>query len=186
MRALSLRESSVYPSARIRFCARAKEIRARAGRFALAHYINLLSRYQNALSTFGSKITPYLPLFRCQSRSRQECLLSDWGVLLLDVIMSIAVVIYSRHLSGWRRSGLLLFLKGMSRSPIYLNVFMFAWIIRDPASTTEVSIRFFLMNLCKSPFLIMCQLASSTAKFHSLVRTACHPMEGRGGVSRAH
>ncbi len=40
-------------------CARAKEIRVRAGRFALAHYINLLSRYKNALSTFGSKITPY-------------------------------------------------------------------------------------------------------------------------------
>ncbi len=34
MRALSLLESSVYPSARVRFCARAKEIRARAGRFA--------------------------------------------------------------------------------------------------------------------------------------------------------
>ncbi len=45
--------------------ARAKEIRvsreicAQAGRFALAHYINLLSRYKNVLSTFGSKITPY-------------------------------------------------------------------------------------------------------------------------------
>ncbi len=36
-----------------------REIRAQAGRFALAHYINLLSRYKNALSTFGSKITPY-------------------------------------------------------------------------------------------------------------------------------
>ncbi len=35
-----------------------REIRAQAGRFALAHYINLLSRYKNALSTFGSKITP--------------------------------------------------------------------------------------------------------------------------------
>ncbi len=32
----------------------------RAGRFALAHYINLLSRYKNALSTFGSKIRPYI------------------------------------------------------------------------------------------------------------------------------
>ncbi len=36
-----------------------REIRAQAGRFALAHYINLLSRYKNALSTFGSIITPY-------------------------------------------------------------------------------------------------------------------------------
>ncbi len=43
-----------------------------------------------------------LPLFR-----------SDWGVLLLDVIMNIAVLIYSQHLSRWRLSGLLLFLKGM-------------------------------------------------------------------------
>ncbi len=32
--------------------------------------------------------------------------LSDWGVLLLDVIMNIAVVIYSQHLSRWRRRGL--------------------------------------------------------------------------------
>ncbi len=35
--------------------------------------------------------------------------------------------------------------------PIYLNVFLFARIIRDPASLTEeVSIRFFV-NICKSP-----------------------------------
>ncbi len=53
------------------------------------------------------------PLFRHQSRCRQVCLLSNWGVLLLDVIMNIAVVIYSRYLRCWRRSGLLLFLKGM-------------------------------------------------------------------------
>jgi len=53
------------------------------------------------------------PLFQWQSRCRQGCLLSDWGVLLLDVIMNIAVVIYSRHLSRWRRSELRLFLKRM-------------------------------------------------------------------------
>ncbi len=58
-----------------------------------------------------------------QSRCRQEWLLSDWGVLLLDVIMNIAVVIYSQHLNHWRRRGLL-FLKGM-HPLIYLNVFMF-------------------------------------------------------------
>ncbi len=29
----------------------------------LAHYINLLSRYKNALSTFGSKIRPYIFTF---------------------------------------------------------------------------------------------------------------------------
>ncbi len=55
-------------------------------------------------------------------------------------------------------------LKGMRRSPIYINASMFALIIRDPAlSTEEVSIRVF-MNLCKSPFLIMCQLASFAAE----------------------
>ncbi len=55
-------------------------------------------------------------------------------------------------------------LKWMCRSPIYINVSLFARIIRDPAlSTEEVSIRVF-MNLCKSPFLIMCLLASSAAE----------------------
>ncbi len=37
VRALSLRESSLYLSAHVRFCARAKEIHARAGRFASKH-----------------------------------------------------------------------------------------------------------------------------------------------------
>ncbi len=37
-------------------------------------------------------------------------------------------------------------LKGMRRSPICLNVFMFTRIIRDPASSTEeVSIRVFVL-----------------------------------------
>ncbi len=67
---------------------------------------------------------------------RQEWLLSVWGVLLLAVIMKIAVVIYSRHLNGWR--GLRLVLKGKKQTPsIYLNASMLARIIRDPASSTE-------------------------------------------------
>ncbi len=45
-----------------------RQIRAQAGRFALAQYINLLSRYKNALSTFASKITPYV------SRSLTFCM----------------------------------------------------------------------------------------------------------------
>ncbi len=53
-------------------------------------------------------------------------------VPLLDVIMNTAVVIYTRHLSRWRRSGLLLFLKGMCPQ-IYLHAFMLAQIIHDPA-----------------------------------------------------
>ncbi len=76
------------------------------------------------------------PLFRRRSRCRQEWLLRDWGVLLLDVIMNKSVIIYSRHLSRWRCSGLLLFLKGM-HPPICLNAFVFARIIRDPASPPE-------------------------------------------------
>ncbi len=44
-------------------------------------------------------------------QGKTRCLrLSDWGVLLLDVIMNIAVIIYSWHLSRWRCSGLRLFL----------------------------------------------------------------------------
>ncbi len=42
-------------------------------------------------------------------QGKTRCLrLSDWGALLLDVIMNIAVVIYSRHRSRWRRRGLTL------------------------------------------------------------------------------
>ncbi len=42
-------------------------------------------------------------------QGKTRCLrLSDWGVLLLDVIMNTAVIIYARHLSRWRRRGLTL------------------------------------------------------------------------------
>ncbi len=92
-----------------------------------------------------SVISP--PLFRCRSRCRQKFLLSDWGVLFLDVIMNIAVIIYSRHLSRWRRSGILLFIKGM-RLLIYIHASMFTQIIHDPASSSEEeSIRFFYESL---------------------------------------
>ncbi len=60
--------------------------------------------------------------------------------------MNIAVIIYPRHLSRWRRSGLRLLLKGM-HLPIYLNASMFTRIIHDPASPTEVSIRFLYESL---------------------------------------
>ncbi len=44
-------------------------------------------------------------------QGKTRCLwLSDWGVLLLDVIMNIAVVIDSRHLSRWRYRELMLLL----------------------------------------------------------------------------
>ncbi len=84
-------------------------------------------------------------------QGKTRCLrLSDWGVLLLDVIINIAVVIYSRHLSRWRRRGLTLlsFWRECADPDLCLNAFMFARIIRDPASSTEeVSIRFFYESL---------------------------------------
>ncbi len=47
------------------------------------------------------------PWVSASGAGKTRCLwLRDWGVLLLDVIMNIAVVIYSRHLSRWRRGGL--------------------------------------------------------------------------------
>ncbi len=50
-------------------------------------------------------------------QGKTRCLwLSDWDVLLLEVIMNKAVIIYSRHLSRWRRRGFTFFLKGMRRS----------------------------------------------------------------------
>ncbi len=69
----SLRESSVYLRASVRFCARAKEICVRAGRFALAHYILIYFRStkKNALSTFGIKITPYAAA-RILTRTRKS------------------------------------------------------------------------------------------------------------------
>ncbi len=69
----------------------------------------LVSYLRPALSELSSVSS----LFHRWSKCRQECLHSDWGILLLDVIINIAVVIYSRHLSRWRRSGLRLFVKGM-------------------------------------------------------------------------
>ncbi len=77
-----------------------------------------------------------------RSRSRQECLLRrDWGVLLLDVITNTAVVI-TLDIWATEYSGFCLFLKGMP-SMIYLNPFMFAQIIYDPASPMEVSMRLY-------------------------------------------
>ncbi len=50
-------------------------------------------------------------LTRVQGKTR--CLrFSYWGVLLLAVIMNIAVVVYSRHLSRWRRRGLTFVFEG--------------------------------------------------------------------------
>ncbi len=95
-------------------------------------------------------------------QGKTRCLrLSDWGVLLLGVIMNIAVVIYSWHVSRWRRSGLRLFLKGM-RPLICLNASMFVQIIRDLASpTAEVSLRVF-----NEPFQIAFPNNVLISKFH--------------------
>ncbi len=83
-------------------------------------------------------------------QGKTRCLwLSDWGVLLLDVIMNIAVIIYSRHLNRWRHRGLTLlsFWKECTDPDLH-KCYMFARIIRDPAlSTEEVSIRVFYESL---------------------------------------
>ncbi len=84
----------------------------------------------------------------------------------------------SRHL-------LPLFVKG-THPPIYLHASIFARIIRDPASPTEEVSVSFLMNLCKSPFLIMCLLASFTMNAAKVYRLSESGSEERGGVSRAH
>ncbi len=44
-------------------------------------------------------------LFHCRSRCIHEWFLSNWGVLLLDVIMNIAVVIYSVAAGQWGAQG---------------------------------------------------------------------------------
>ncbi len=58
---------------------------------------------------------------------------------------------------------------------------MFVRIIRDPALSTEVSIRVF-MNLCKSPLLKMCKMASFPGKVKSTAHHT-HKREGWGEQS---
>ncbi len=85
---LSAREQPISERARPVLCKSkgnpraSREIRAQAGRFALAHYINLLSRYQNALSTFGSKITPCHLILQTAARrilSQIRQVIWGWG-----------------------------------------------------------------------------------------------------------
>ncbi len=84
-----------------------------ANRVRKIHLFSLWIIYLFYLKFFFFFFFNSLPLFHCWSRCRQECLLSDRGVLLLNVIMNIAVIIYSHHLSCWRHRGLHLFVKGM-------------------------------------------------------------------------
>ncbi len=59
-------------------------------------------------------------------QGKTRCLrLSDRGVLLLNVIMNIAVIIYSWHLSRWRHRGLTLLFEGNVLIPICLNASMY-------------------------------------------------------------
>ncbi len=74
------------------------------------------------------------------------CFLSSSGSSLRCFIVGCNNEHSSRRL-------LLSFLEGMHQSPICLNVFMFAQIIRDPASSTEeVSIRFFFYESLQIAF----------------------------------
>ncbi len=67
-------------------------------------WLTRLSYLRPALSELSSVTIVSTPV-----QGKTRCLrLSDWGALLLDVIMNIAVVTYSRHLSRWRCRGLTL------------------------------------------------------------------------------
>ncbi len=92
-------------------------------------------------------------------QGKTRCLrLSNWGVLMLDVIMTIAVVIYSRHLSRWRRRDLMLlsFLGRESRECGDKCVYVCANHSWSSFIYRRSEYKVFFMNLCKSPFLIMC------------------------------
>ncbi len=72
--------------------------------------------------------------------------------------------------------------------PIYLNESKFAQIIPDPASPTEeVSIRFLFYECLQITFPnnVLVRKLDMWLKF-TVMRTARHPTEERGGVSRAH
>ncbi len=79
-----------------------------------AFLCKMLSWVSCELSTIV--MTPVQGKTRMSSIKRLRC-------LLLDVIMNIAVVIYSQHLSRWRCRGLTLlsFLKGMGQIPVYVH-----------------------------------------------------------------
>ncbi len=89
-------------------------------------------------------------------QGKTRCLwLSDWVFFLLDVIMNIAFVIYSRHLSRWRRRGLtLLSLWRECADPDLPKCFRanHSW---SSFIYRRSEYKVFFMNLCKSPFLIM-------------------------------
>ncbi len=74
----------------------------------------------------------------------------------------------------------------MNASTIYLNASIFVRIIRDPASTPEEVSVMFLLNLCKSLFLITCNLASFTMNVAKVYHLSQSGLEERDGVSRSH
>ncbi len=119
------------------------------------------------------------PLFRCRSRGRQECLLTDWGVLLLDVIMNIAVVIYSKHLSHWRPRGLLLFLKGILPKCVYVCANRSWYSLNYRRSEYKV---FSLMNQIAFPNNVLASSTTDVAKVYEN-GSSPHGREGQGEQS---
>ncbi len=119
------------------------------------HKINVLVCFAAPLNTWQAQFQstserPRIFLQRCCQggqgefrRSRRwwcNRTVNDWGVLLLDVIMNIAVVIYSQTSERLKR--ITFGFEGNAPS-ICLNASMFARITRDPASPTEeVSTKF--------------------------------------------
>ncbi len=87
-------------------------------------------------------------------QGKTRCLrLSDWGVLLLDVIMNIAVVIYFRHLSRWRRRGLTLlsFWSVCADPDLPKCVYVRANHSWSSFIYRRSEYKVFFMNLCESP-----------------------------------
>ncbi len=84
--------------------------------------------------------------------------LNDWAVLLLDVIINIAVVINSQYLSQWRRRGLMLlsFWSECANPDLPKCVYVCTNHSWSSFVYRRREYKVFLMNLCKSPFLIMC------------------------------
>ncbi len=121
-------------------------------------------------------------LCRLRCRARQNRLrLSDLSVLLLDVIMNITVVIYSRHLSCWRRRGLRLLSFWRECGDLDLPKCIY---VRTNNSWSSLIYR---RSEYKS-FYESLQITFSNnvlvSQFH--VQSAPHSTDKRGGVSRAH
>ncbi len=98
--------------------------------------------------------------------------LSDWGVLLLYVIMNIAVVIYSRHLTRWRRTQRIkVTLIFKVNAPLYTCI------------SLNIHLIIIMLN---ARWLTRQRIWSGRIGIYTYLWSAHHSMKERVGVSRAH